>query len=515
MKNAAAILKSDGIEEAEPKLAAAGARPDDRRGRAGRRLEDALAPLAGITPEDEPDLDGWGRFLTLTAAQRPLVCLFEDVQDDRRRWSSSSTSPTARAGSCSSSRRRGHERGGWALGRENVTHVDVGPLGDGGVARLLESLDADVPPELARRQPAACGRARPAGAAAARRRVEDVVRARLAALSAEQRRAAGGGRGRRADVLGRRGRRAGRAATSRRRAACSTRPRPPSCSGACASRRWRARPSTRSCTRSCARSSTPMRRPGAPPRRRRVARPGARRPRRPRRAGRVPRGRRAGGPAELRERVEALIREHELIEPGGAVDVPRLRRRRLDLPLARPARARLRGLRAAREPRPARRRVRRGRAFLPRGARRRGGRRARRHQDVRPSCATSATPYARAGLRATGHTASDQVETVLYRLVSRGETRGDRSRSARTASSARSSTSGATRPRRTAARRPRRTARTPRTRTPQRGLIRARSCRCSRRLHPGADTQPPPRRRPSDGSRRRVEESPVIVARHS
>jgi tRNA(Ile)-lysidine synthase len=28
------------------------------------------------------------------------------------------------------------------------------------------------------------------------------------------------------------------------------------------------------------------------------------------------------------------------------------------------------------------------------------------------------------GLRATGHTASDQVETVLYRLVSSGSTRG-------------------------------------------------------------------------------------------
>jgi tRNA(Ile)-lysidine synthase len=32
------------------------------------------------------------------------------------------------------------------------------------------------------------------------------------------------------------------------------------------------------------------------------------------------------------------------------------------------------------------------------------------------------------GLRATGHTASDQVETVLYRLVSSGSTRGIRAR---------------------------------------------------------------------------------------
>src|SRR4051794_17322062 len=56
------------------------------------------------------------------------------------------------------------------------------------------------------------------------------------------------------------------------------------------------------------------------------------------------------------------------------------------------------------------------------------------------------------GLRATGHTASDQVETVLYRLVSRG-TRPGSSRPARTASSIRCSRSGARRPRPTAPRR--------------------------------------------------------------
>jgi tRNA(Ile)-lysidine synthetase-like protein len=37
---------------------------------------------------------------------------------------------------------------------------------------------------------------------------------------------------------------------------------------------------------------------------------------------------------------------------------------------------------------------------------------------------------AEAGLRATGHTASDQVETVLYRIVSSGSTRGIRARRA-------------------------------------------------------------------------------------
>ena len=35
-----------------------------------------------------------------------------------------------------------------------------------------------------------------------------------------------------------------------------------------------------------------------------------------------------------------------------------------------------------------------------------------------------AIPCCRRGLRATGHTATDQVETVLYRLVSSGSTRG-------------------------------------------------------------------------------------------
>ena len=53
-------------------------------------------------------------------------------------------------------------------------------------------------------------------------------------------------------------------------------------------------------------------------------------------------------------------------------------------------------------------------------------------------------------LRATGHTASDQVETILYRLATSGAARGS-SRSARTASCARCCRSGARRPRRSAA----------------------------------------------------------------
>ena len=102
--------------------------------------------------------------------------------------------------------------------------------------------------------------------------------------------------------------------------------------------------------------------------------------------------------------------------------MPRLRRARLDLPLARAARARLSRLRAAREPRPARRGVGGRRPLLPRRARRGGRGRTRRTteaelREIRYSYATDC-------LRATGHTASDNVETVLYRLVSSGRPGG-------------------------------------------------------------------------------------------
>ena len=71
--------------------------------------------------------------------------------------------------------------------------------------------------------------------------------------------------------------------------------------------------------------------------------------------------------------------------------VPRLGRARLDVPLPRAARARLPRLGAAREPLPARRRVRGGRALLRRGARRRRRRASTRAARARPSCARSAT----------------------------------------------------------------------------------------------------------------------------
>ena len=55
----------------------------------------------------------------------------------------------------------------------------------------------------------------------------------------------------------------------------------------------------------------------------------------------------------------------------------------------------------------------------------------------RPSSATFATAFAQDRLRATGHTASDQVETILFRLATSGTTTGIRA-SATTASSGRS-----------------------------------------------------------------------------
>ena len=125
----------------------------------------------------------------------------------------------------------------------------------------------------------------------------------------------------------------------------------------------------------------------------------------------------------LVDRIEAFIRAHDLIEPRRRGDVPRLRRRRLDVSLARARRARLSRLGAARESQAARRRVGRGRALLRRRARRRrveldgAGLSEAELREQRYS-------LARERLRATGHTASDQVETILYRLVSRGSATG-------------------------------------------------------------------------------------------
>ena len=108
--------------------------------------------------------------------------------------------------------------------------------------------------------------------------------------------------------------------------------------------------------------------------------------------------------------------------------LPRLGRRRLDLPPARAARARLPGGGAPRRPRPARRGVRRRtrasapRCSAPRSCAPPGA------ASARPSCATSATRRRPERLRATGHTASDQVETILYRLVTSGNAKGIKAR---------------------------------------------------------------------------------------
>ena len=108
--------------------------------------------------------------------------------------------------------------------------------------------------------------------------------------------------------------------------------------------------------------------------------------------------------------------------------MPRLGRRRLDLPLARARRARLPGLRLACEPRAARRGVRGRRALLRRAARRRGRRGAAGGPATEAELRELRYAVAAGRLRATGHTASDQVETILYRLASSGTTSGIRVR---------------------------------------------------------------------------------------
>jgi Predicted ATPase of the PP-loop superfamily implicated in cell cycle control len=76
--------------------------------------------------------------------------------------------------------------------------------------------------------------------------------------------------------------------------------------------------------------------------------------------------------------------------------------------------------------------------------------------------------FAQDRLRATGHTLSDQVETIVYRLVTSGTPRGS-SRAARTASSGRCCASGGTRRGSTATATALHTATTARTATPSVG----------------------------------------------
>ena len=108
--------------------------------------------------------------------------------------------------------------------------------------------------------------------------------------------------------------------------------------------------------------------------------------------------------------------------------LPRLRRRRLDLPLARARGARLSRLGAPREPRAARGGVRGRRALLRRAAGRRGRRGAPAGPRHRGRAARPPLRGDAGRLRATGHTASDQVETILYRLATSGTTTGIRVR---------------------------------------------------------------------------------------
>jgi tRNA(Ile)-lysidine synthase len=128
-------------------------------------------------------------------------------------------------------------------------------------------------------------------------------------------------------------------------------------------------------------------------------------------------------PSELRERVEASIREHELVEPGGEVvclvsggaDSTCLWHVLGALGYRVSAVHVNHGLRGAESEEDAQ--------FCSHvlGAEVLDGRGATSEAALRDTRYRLTTGR---GLRATGHTASDQVETVLYQLVSRGEPRG-------------------------------------------------------------------------------------------
>jgi tRNA(Ile)-lysidine synthase len=125
--------------------------------------------------------------------------------------------------------------------------------------------------------------------------------------------------------------------------------------------------------------------------------------------------------AELRRRVEEFIRAHQLVSPGGHVTV--LVSGGADSTCAWHVLRSLgyrvfalhvdHGLRAEESAADARFCVERFGAEVVDG---RGGRTEEELRDIRYS-------FARDRLRATGHTASDQVETILYRLAASGSTR--------------------------------------------------------------------------------------------
>ena len=130
--------------------------------------------------------------------------------------------------------------------------------------------------------------------------------------------------------------------------------------------------------------------------------------------------------AQLRRRVEEFIRRHDLIPPGGDVtclvsggaDSTCLWHALRELGYSVSALHVNHGLRAADSDEDARFCAEQFDAEVVDG---RGGRTEEELRNIRYSFATEA-------LRATGHTASDQVETVLYRLVASGAAKGIRPR---------------------------------------------------------------------------------------
>ena len=145
----AAVLMSDDAEEAKGKLAAAvrAVTPDASE---RERLSASLAALLGAGP-GEADFPACRRFLELVAAQRPLVCVFEDVDraDDGLLTFVEHLSDAAPRIPlllvCTAEPTASERRSDWAGRRSNVTRVALEPLDPDETNRLLAALLGEPP----------------------------------------------------------------------------------------------------------------------------------------------------------------------------------------------------------------------------------------------------------------------------------------------------------------------------------------------------------------------------------
>ena len=190
----AGVLASDDAEEATAKVAASVRAVSSMAGER-ERLVAALAALLGAGA-GEADFGSCSRFLELVAAQRPLVCVFEDLDtaDDGLlafvEYVADAGRRTPLLLVCTAEASLYERSPGWAGGRPNVTHVQLEPLSDDETARLLTALLGAPPPEAL--VTACSGNPLYAVEAARARRtdapgsLEEVLAARLGALPPEQ-----------------------------------------------------------------------------------------------------------------------------------------------------------------------------------------------------------------------------------------------------------------------------------------------------------------------------------------